>query len=83
MLTKVRNAIFNTRQRLVEGDYAYHFSSAETADNFYELATDTYVVNERKIIAQSFTADITPKKEQASESDDRYKTADDLLIWNL
>jgi hypothetical protein len=25
---------FNTKQRLVEGDYAYQFSSAETADNF-------------------------------------------------
>ena len=53
---------FNTKQRLVDGDYAYHLWSAETADNFYELATDTYVVKSGKIVAQSFTAKITPKK---------------------
>jgi len=52
----------NTKQRLVEGDYAYHLWSAETADNFYELATDTYVVKSGKIVAQSFTAKITPKR---------------------
>src|SRR5262249_11322987 len=38
---------------------------------FCELATDTYVVKEGKIVTQSFIAKITPKREQASESDDR------------
>jgi ketosteroid isomerase-like protein len=51
----------NTKQRLVEGDYAYMFWTAETLDNFYELATDTFIIRSGKIVAQSFTAKITPK----------------------
>jgi ketosteroid isomerase-like protein len=54
-------ATFNMKQLLVEGDYAYILWTAETADNVYELATDTFVVREGKIAAQSFTAKITPK----------------------
>jgi ketosteroid isomerase-like protein len=52
---------FNMKKQWVEGDYAYIFWTAETADNVYELATDTFVVREGKIVAQSFTAKITPK----------------------
>ena len=54
-------ATFNMKQQLVEGDYAYILWAAETADNVYELATDTFVVREGKIVAQSFTAKIMPK----------------------
>jgi ketosteroid isomerase-like protein len=54
-------ATFNMKQQLVEGDYAYILWTAETADNLYELATDTVVVREGKIVAQSFTAKVTPK----------------------
>ena len=54
-------ATFNMKQQLVEGDYAYILWTAKTADNVYELATDTFVVREGKIVAQSFTANITPK----------------------
>lgn len=54
-------ATFNMKQQLVEGDYAYILWTAETADNVYELATDTFVVGEGKIVAQSFTAKIRPK----------------------
>ena len=49
------------RQQWVEGDYAYILWSAETADNSYEAATDTFVVRNGKIVAQSFAAKITPK----------------------
>jgi hypothetical protein len=52
---------FNMKQQLVEGDYAYILWTAETADNVYELATDTFVVRQGKIVAQSFTAKIMPK----------------------
>jgi hypothetical protein len=45
----------------VEGDYAYILWAAETADNIYELATDTFLVRDGKIIAQSFAGKITPK----------------------
>lgn len=54
-------ATFKLKQQLVEGDYAYILWTAETADNLYELATDTFVVREGRIVAQSFTAKITPK----------------------
>ena len=55
----------NTKQRLVAGDYAYMLWTAETADNVYELAADTFVVREGKIVAQSFTAKIKPKRDLA------------------
>ena len=54
-------ATFSMKRQLVESDYAYILWTAETADNVYELATDTFVVREGKIVAQSFTAQITPK----------------------
>ena len=54
-------AKFDLKQQLVEGDYAYILWTAITADNVYEVATDTFVVREGKIVAQSFAAKITPK----------------------
>jgi hypothetical protein len=59
-------ASFSMREQRVEGDYAYILWSAETADNSYEAATDTFVVRNGKIIAQSFAAKITPKRGTAS-----------------
>jgi ketosteroid isomerase-like protein len=56
-------AAFNIKQQFVEGDYAYILWSAETADNRYELGTDTFVVRDGKILAQSFTGKIIPKAE--------------------
>lgn len=46
----------NMQRLSIEGDYAYLLWSAETADNTYEMATDTFVVRDGKIVAQSFTA---------------------------
>ena len=54
-------ATFQMKQQLIQGDYGYILWTANTADNIYELATDTLVVREGKIVAQSFTAKITPK----------------------
>lgn len=54
-------ASFSMRERYVEGEYAYILWSAETADNSYDAATDTFVVRDGKIVAQSFAAKITPK----------------------
>jgi ketosteroid isomerase-like protein len=54
-------ATFTMKQQFVEGDYTYILWSAETADNVYELGTDTFVVRDGKIMAQSFTGKITPK----------------------
>src|SRR5512141_407418 len=54
-------ATFSMKQQSVEGEYAYILWTAETADNVYEMATDTFVVRDGKIVAQSFTGKITPK----------------------
>jgi ketosteroid isomerase-like protein len=54
-------ATFDMRLQSIEGEYAYILWSAETADNVYEMATDTFLVKEGKILAQSFAAKITPK----------------------
>jgi len=45
----------------VAGDYAYILWNAETADNVYEVATDTFVVRDGKIVAQSFACKISPR----------------------
>jgi len=54
-------AAFNLKQQFIEADYAYILWTAETADNVYELGTDTFVVQDGKIVAQSFTRMMTPK----------------------
>ena len=52
---------FSMKHTSIEGDYSYVIWAAETADNVYELGTDTTVVRDSKIVAQSFAAKITPK----------------------
>ena len=54
-------ATFNMKNQLVGGDYAYILWTAETADNVYEVATDTFVIRYGKIVAQLFSAKIMPK----------------------
>jgi len=55
-------ASFNMKQYFVEGDHGYILWNAETADNVYAMATDTFVVRNGKIVAQSFTASVNPKR---------------------
>ena len=55
------SATFNIMHQSVEGDYAYILWTAETADNVYELGTDTFVVRDGKIVAQSFSRKMTHK----------------------
>ena len=54
-------ATFSLKHQSVEGDYGYIVWTAETADNVYELATDTFVVRDGRIVVQSFAGKITPK----------------------
>src|SRR4051812_15290102 len=54
-------ATFSMKVQFVEGDYAYILWTAETADNVYELGTDTFIVREGRIVAQSFTGKTTRK----------------------
>jgi ketosteroid isomerase-like protein len=46
----------------VEGDIALIVWSADTADNTWEWATDTFVVRDNKILYQTLHAKVTPKK---------------------
>ena len=55
-------ATHSMKHESVVGDYAYVLWTAETADNVYELGTDTTVVRDGKIVAQSFAGKITPKR---------------------
>ena len=54
-------ATFSMKQQSIEGDYGYILWTAVSADNVYEMGTDTFVVRDGKIVAQSFTGKITPK----------------------
>jgi hypothetical protein len=59
---KKPGAAFNMKQQLVEGEYAYILWTAATADNVYELGTDTFVVRDGRIVAQSFTGKTAPSR---------------------
>jgi hypothetical protein len=61
-------AMFSMKQQFVEDDHAYILWSAETADNVYELGTDTFVVRDGKIVVQSFTGKVTPKASKPAET---------------
>jgi ketosteroid isomerase-like protein len=54
-------ASFAMQRRSIDGEHAYIVWTAETADHSYELATDTFVVRNGKIVAQSFAAFMRPK----------------------
>jgi ketosteroid isomerase-like protein len=54
-------AMFSMRQQTVEGEYAYLFWDASTADKVYEACSDLMVVRGGKIIAHSFAGKITDK----------------------
>ncbi len=53
---------FAMRQQSIEGEHAFIIWTAETADNSYEFATDTFIVRNGKIVAQSFAAKVKPKR---------------------
>jgi ketosteroid isomerase-like protein len=55
-------ATFNLKHVSVDGDYGYILWSAETADNVYEMVTDTFVVRDGRIAVQSFAGSIKPKR---------------------
>jgi ketosteroid isomerase-like protein len=52
---------FKLKHQSTKGDYGYILRTAETAGNVYDLVTDTFVVQDGKIVAQSFAAKILPK----------------------
>ena len=52
---------FSMDQQVADGDIAYIRWTAETADNVYELGTDTFLIRDGKIVTQTFAAKTTPK----------------------
>ena len=46
----------------VRGETAIILWKAETADNLYEFCSDTFLVRDGKIAAQTFAGKITPKR---------------------
>jgi predicted SnoaL-like aldol condensation-catalyzing enzyme len=53
---------FKMLRQEVDGDTAYIVWEAETADNRFELGTDTFIVRNGKIVTQTFAGKISPKQ---------------------
>ncbi len=53
---------FEMLRQEVNGDTAYIVWKAETADNRFELASDTFIVRNGKILTQTFVGKISPKQ---------------------
>jgi ketosteroid isomerase-like protein len=51
---------FESLREDIEGDTAYLVWKADTADNRYEFATDTFVLQNGKIVTQTFAGKIVP-----------------------
>ena len=52
---------FDMLRQEIDGDVAYIVWKAETADNRFELGTDTFIVRNGKIVIQTFAAKVSPK----------------------
>jgi ketosteroid isomerase-like protein len=52
---------FDLLQQEVDDDTAYIVWKAETADNLFEIGTDTFIVKNGKIVTQTFAGKISPK----------------------
>ncbi len=52
---------FSLDEQTVADDVAFIAWHAETPDNVYEYATDTFVIRDGEIVTQTLGADITPK----------------------
>jgi ketosteroid isomerase-like protein len=52
---------FDLLQQDVDGHTAFIVWTAETADNHFEIGTDTFIVQNGKIVTQTFAGKITPK----------------------
>lgn len=67
------DAKFTMGNKTIDGQVAFITWSADTAENAYELATDTFLIVDGKIVAQTFAGKITPK----SSPDDKAPPAKD------
>jgi len=56
-------ARFELHRMDVAGEVGFIVWSATTADNVYELATDTFLVRDGKIARQSFVGKVVPRRQ--------------------
>jgi ketosteroid isomerase-like protein len=52
---------FEILRTSISGNYAYIFWTAQTKDNNYHAGSDTFIIQNSKIVFQTFTAYITPR----------------------
>ena len=52
---------FDLLQQEVDGDTAYIVWKAESADNLFEIGTDTFIVQNGEIVTQTFAGKVIPK----------------------
>ena len=52
---------FSMDQQVVDGEIAFIRWSAGTAENTYELGTDTFLIRDGKIVTQTYAIKTTPK----------------------
>jgi ketosteroid isomerase-like protein len=52
---------FEIQRTSISGEYAYIFWTAQTKDNNYHAGSDTFIIQNNKIVYQTFTAHITPR----------------------
>jgi hypothetical protein len=69
-------ASFEMRTMHVASEVGFIVWSAETADNVYELATDTFVVRDEKIAFQSFVGKVVPRSKGNGEDSRARLTAE-------
>lgn len=55
-------ARFDLLHQTIDGEFGYIIWTGQSADNVYELGTDTFVVKNGKIVAQSFAGKVAPKR---------------------
>jgi len=53
---------FEMLRQEVDGDTAYIVWKAETVDNYFDLGTDTFIVQKGKIVTQTFAGKLSSKK---------------------
>ncbi|PSP74987.1 nuclear transport factor 2 family protein [Halobacteriales archaeon QS_3_64_16] len=52
----------SVEEQTVEGEYAYIVWNARTPDNDYEFATDTFVIQDGEIVAQTLGTVVTSRE---------------------
>jgi len=52
---------FSLEEKRIASEYAYIVWNADTPENTYEFATDTFVIRDGEIVAQTLGTVVTPK----------------------